>query len=67
MLLSTTVSDEFYAHSGYGLHFAELPFAHILSSRAYVKLAYSWSMGPDPENPVSAPLQDFQKDLAINM
>jgi hypothetical protein len=66
MLLSTTVSDEFYAHSGYGLHFAELPFAHILSSRAYVKLAYSWSMGPDPENPVSAPLQDFQKDLAIN-
>ncbi|CAN9354685.1 unnamed protein product [Alternaria alternata] len=27
---------------------------------------YSWSMGPDPENPVSAPLQDFQKDLAIN-
>jgi hypothetical protein len=23
-------------------------------------------MGPDPENPVSAPLQDFQKDLAIN-
>jgi hypothetical protein len=23
-------------------------------------------MGPDPENPVSAPLQDFQRDLAIN-
>jgi hypothetical protein len=23
-------------------------------------------MGPDPENPGSAPLQDFQKDLAIN-
>ncbi|KAF7953224.1 hypothetical protein EAE96_006438 [Botrytis aclada] len=27
---------------------------------------YSWSMGPDPTNPVSAPLEDFQKDLAIN-
>ena len=23
-------------------------------------------MGPEPTNPVSAPLQDFQKDLAIN-
>ncbi|RYN68261.1 hypothetical protein AA0117_g11246 [Alternaria alternata] len=44
----------------------QLPFAHILVSRTYVELAYSWSMGPDPENPVSAPLQDFQKDLAIN-
>ncbi|KAL5314103.1 hypothetical protein ACEPPN_018527 [Leptodophora sp. 'Broadleaf-Isolate-01'] len=27
---------------------------------------YSWSMGPDPFNPVSASIQDFQKDLAIN-
>ncbi|KAL1799535.1 hypothetical protein ACET3X_003572 [Alternaria dauci] len=27
---------------------------------------YSWSLGPVPSNPVSAPLQDFQRDLAIN-
>ncbi|KAH6644183.1 hypothetical protein C7974DRAFT_467856 [Boeremia exigua] len=27
---------------------------------------YSWSRGPDPENPVSAPLKEFQNDLAIN-
>jgi hypothetical protein len=33
---------------------------------AYIIAAYSWSMGPDPENPVSAPLEHFEKDLAIN-
>ena len=33
---------------------------------AYIEAAYSWSMGPMPSDPVSAPLQDFQKDLAIN-
>ncbi|APA08969.1 hypothetical protein SS1G_02820 [Sclerotinia sclerotiorum 1980 UF-70] len=27
---------------------------------------YSWSMSPDPANPVSASLENFQKDLAIN-
>ncbi|KAH7084992.1 hypothetical protein BKA63DRAFT_559656 [Paraphoma chrysanthemicola] len=27
---------------------------------------YSWSMGPEPSNPVSAPLADFEKDLNIN-
>ncbi|CAG5186748.1 uncharacterized protein ALTATR162_LOCUS11692 [Alternaria atra] len=27
---------------------------------------YSWSRGPNLANPVSAPLKDFQKDLAIN-
>ncbi|KAF1978055.1 hypothetical protein BU23DRAFT_577544 [Bimuria novae-zelandiae CBS 107.79] len=27
---------------------------------------YSWSIGPEPWNPISAPLADFQKDLAIN-
>ena len=28
--------------------------------------AYSWSQGPDPSNPLSAPVEDFQKDLATN-
>lgn len=28
--------------------------------------AYSWSAGPDPANPVSAPVESFQKDLATN-
>ncbi|KAK4935431.1 hypothetical protein LTR10_023509 [Elasticomyces elasticus] len=28
--------------------------------------AYSWSVGPDPANPLSAPIENLQKDLAVN-
>jgi hypothetical protein len=30
------------------------------------KSAYSWSMGPNPNDPLSAPFENVQKDLAIN-
>lgn len=29
-------------------------------------IAYSWSIGTDPSNPLSTPIEGVQKDLAIN-